>query len=343
MKCPHCGFDDPETLGDNRFCTQCGKPRASAAEPRAPSPAPPERPPWAVERNARLVGLEGPMAGEEIELTQAEVSIGRHPQCDLVLKDPSVGRWHARIRQVPGGYELEDGGSLNGTEVSGVQLTQGTLHLLEEHDVIRFGSVAFEFHAGMRAPVPRPPDKTMVDDVGEAPAPFTSASARLPAVPSVEDEGDDKRVEKGDKQRSPRDDRMLRDDHVSREDRPVGPIGDPEAVRAARRELAQVGRELGPFIHRLDNLAELVRELEAGIAQLGPPPDPPVPPLLRQLTAELETADGQARYRKLQRLLDDLRADPGDVKLLLRLSEELPTISRLVEVYLETLSGSREP
>ena len=290
-----------------------------------------------MERNARLVGLEGPMAGEEIELTQPEISIGRHPQCDLVLNDPSVGRWHARIRQVPGGYELEDGGSLNGTEVSGVQLTQGTSHLLEEHDVIRIGGVAFEFHAGMRAPVPRPPDKTMVDDIGEAPAPFTSASAPLPAAPPVEDKVEDKRVEKGDKPRPPRDDRM------SREDRPIGPIGDPEAVRAARRELAQVGRELGPFIHRLDNLAELVRELEAGIAQLGPPPDPPVLPLLRQLTAELETPDGQARYRKLQRLLDDLRADPGDVKLLLRLSEELPTISRLVEVYLETLGGPREP
>jgi len=331
MKCPHCGFDDPETLGDNRFCTQCGKPRAPTAEPGTPSPAPPESPPWAVERNARLVGLEGPMAGEEIELTQAEVSIGRHPQCDLVLKNPSAGRWHARIRRVMGGYELEDGGSLNGTEVSGVQLTQGTPHLLEEHDVIRIGGVAFEFHAGIRAPAPRPPDMTMVDDVGEAPAPFTSASARLPAAPSVEDKVDDRRVDEGDEQES------ARDDH------PVGRIGDPEAVRAARRELAQVGRELGPFIHRLDNLAELVRELEAGIAQLGPPLDPPVPPLLRQLNAELETADGQARYRKLQRLLDDLRADPGDVKLLLRLSEELPTISRLVEVYLETLSGPCEP
>jgi hypothetical protein len=50
---------------------------------------------------------------------------------------------------------------------------------------------------------------------------------------------------------------------------------------------------------------------------------------------------GEERYRDLRRLLEALRGDPHDLKLLLQLADELPAIDRLVQVYLRALSSLR--
>ena len=55
----------------------------------------------------------------------------------------------------------------------------------------------------------------------------------------------------------------------------------------------------------------------------------------------LEAAGGLDEYLALQRLLLDVRSDPTDEKLL-RLAEQLPTITRLLQVYLRALSLVRE-
>src|SRR5688572_28644555 len=98
MRCPHCGFEDPE---DFAFCSECGKPRAGtpagsfSPAPSYPPPPPPGayspqlpptpavRPAYGIMpslgegRTARLVGIEGPVDGQEFVLDQPEMGIGR--------------------------------------------------------------------------------------------------------------------------------------------------------------------------------------------------------------------------------------------------------------------------
>jgi hypothetical protein len=50
---------------------------------------------------------------------QAELLIGRHYSCDVVLTDPSVSRQHARVMFRDGGWILQDLASTNGTTVNG--------------------------------------------------------------------------------------------------------------------------------------------------------------------------------------------------------------------------------
>ena len=47
--------------------------------------------------------------------------VGRHPGADLVLTDPTVSRWHARLERdaATGEWLLTDLGSTNGTLVNG--------------------------------------------------------------------------------------------------------------------------------------------------------------------------------------------------------------------------------
>lgn len=55
-----------------------------------------------------------------VPLDGAETVLGRHPDCAVVLENPSVSRRHAVIRPVSGGeYELEDLGSRNSTLLNG--------------------------------------------------------------------------------------------------------------------------------------------------------------------------------------------------------------------------------
>ena len=65
-------------------------------------------------------------------------------------------------------------------------------------------------------------------------------------------------------------------------------------------------------------------------------------PLLDELRDELESAGGDENFRTLQRLLDELRGDTGDIKLLVRLSDELSSINRLLQFHTRTLSLIRK-
>ena|SRR5947209_6095025 len=70
----------------------------------------------------RLVLLSGPRAGETIEI-EGEQIIGRG-EVDIVIEDPKLSRRHTAVRALPDGLEIEDLGSLNGTEVNGQRIGQ---------------------------------------------------------------------------------------------------------------------------------------------------------------------------------------------------------------------------
>ena len=71
-------------------------------------------------------------------------TIGRLPECEIVVHDPGASRRHAQIRLEEGTYTVTDLGSTNGTMLNGqIVQTRG----LVDGDRIRIGNSVLEFHA----------------------------------------------------------------------------------------------------------------------------------------------------------------------------------------------------
>jgi FHA domain-containing protein/uncharacterized protein DUF1707 len=58
--------------------------------------------------------------------------IGRNPDCDLVVADPTVSRRHAELRREDGRWILADLGSSNGTRVNGWRVRRATVGVGDE-------------------------------------------------------------------------------------------------------------------------------------------------------------------------------------------------------------------
>lgn len=68
------------------------------------------------------------------------VSVGRAVTNDLAVVDPTISRKHADLKATPGGVEVTDNGSSNGTFVNGVQIEHS---LVVPGDEVTFGKVVF--------------------------------------------------------------------------------------------------------------------------------------------------------------------------------------------------------
>ena len=90
---------------------------------------------------ALIVGGEN---GRRIDITDG-ATIGRLPECEVTLDDPSVSRRHARIQQKGTGWVVEDLGSTNGLKVNGTKVTQSDL---ADGDRLALGSVQLLFSMG---------------------------------------------------------------------------------------------------------------------------------------------------------------------------------------------------
>jgi FhaA, N-terminal domain/FHA domain len=77
-----------------------------------------------------------------VALTGESVTIGRLPDCDIVLKDKGASRRHAQIRTEGGVSTLTDLGSTNGTRLNG-QMVQS--RRLEDGDRIVIGATVLEY------------------------------------------------------------------------------------------------------------------------------------------------------------------------------------------------------
>ncbi|MCP3139353.1 FHA domain-containing protein [Pyxidicoccus xibeiensis] len=76
-----------------------------------------------------------------------EVTVGRGPECDIVLAEPTVSRMHARFRQEPhtGVWSVTDLGSHNGTYQNGVLICPGRPAPLFRRASLRLGGVEVLF------------------------------------------------------------------------------------------------------------------------------------------------------------------------------------------------------
>jgi hypothetical protein len=82
--------------------------------------------------------------GDRFSLTESVISVGRHPDCNLVLADPNVSRNHAEIRPKGDRFAVIDLGSTNGTRVNGVRIDN---QVLQDGDDISFGNTRIRFEA----------------------------------------------------------------------------------------------------------------------------------------------------------------------------------------------------
>ena len=92
-------------------------------------------------RRAVLVAEDGAEAGRRFAIAGGAV-VGRLPECDISLDDPSVSRRHARIGRQDGVWFVEDLGSTNGTRVGDRSVTRSEL---ADGDELRLGNIRLVF------------------------------------------------------------------------------------------------------------------------------------------------------------------------------------------------------
>src|SRR5690349_18830603 len=88
----------------------------------------------------RLVALAGPLAETVIPLEPKEVTIGRGVTNQICIADPILSRQHCVITQDNDQFLIRDLGSLHGTVVNGMPITQ---QYLQHGDQISLGSSVF--------------------------------------------------------------------------------------------------------------------------------------------------------------------------------------------------------
>jgi len=85
----------------------------------------------------------------EHTFTRAVITVGRSPECDLVLPgdEVRVSRQHIRVERREGGYLLVDLGSRNGTLLDDKLIEPGSTHPLHEGSVVKMGTVEMQVSA----------------------------------------------------------------------------------------------------------------------------------------------------------------------------------------------------
>jgi hypothetical protein len=99
--------------------------------------------------SSRLVLVTGD--GEtSFPLTRDAYTIGRHRNNDIVISDPKVSSFHARIDRSVEGYVLVDLKSRNGSYVNGKRIESG---LLKTGDEVRMGTARLAYKVDFTTPV----------------------------------------------------------------------------------------------------------------------------------------------------------------------------------------------
>jgi len=82
--------------------------------------------------------------GTRVVIGEEPVTVGRLPDCEVVLSDPNVSRRHAELRREDGVIVVVDLDSTNGTRVNGKGVKQ---QRLDDGDEITVGNTALRFEA----------------------------------------------------------------------------------------------------------------------------------------------------------------------------------------------------
>lgn len=94
------------------------------------------------EAGAFLLGASEPVAGKVFRTPMGRTLIGRHDDCDLVIRDRTVSSRHAELMVRAEGVTITNLMATNGTRVNGQEVQTSRLH---DGDVLRFGRVSLVF------------------------------------------------------------------------------------------------------------------------------------------------------------------------------------------------------
>ena len=110
---------------------------------------------------------------KEMPVGSKEVSIGRSPENGMVIDNPAVSHYHARVFNEEGRLMLEDFGSMNGTFVNGqrvkmVTLKPGDSVAIGKHTIVISESKDLDGFAsgngnGLKPPAPKINETVMLD------------------------------------------------------------------------------------------------------------------------------------------------------------------------------------
>ena len=98
--------------------------------------------PAPVGAGASLLIHEGGAGPRTVRLGDGVHTIGRLPECEVVIHDPGASRRHAQIRRQDGVWSLTDLGSTNGTQLNGQVVQQREL---ADGDRVTIGTTVLEF------------------------------------------------------------------------------------------------------------------------------------------------------------------------------------------------------
>jgi FHA domain-containing protein len=129
---PEVEFEVDEGLGKGRF--ECDASFVEGEEELPPQPA-------AGGRGSLVMAADGRSHVPD----RPSMTIGRLPECEIVVDDVGASRQHAEVRRTDDGFVLADLGSTNGTLVNGSPIRE---HLLEDGDRITIGETILEFRSG---------------------------------------------------------------------------------------------------------------------------------------------------------------------------------------------------
>ncbi|HTO70213.1 MAG TPA: FHA domain-containing protein [Myxococcota bacterium] len=99
-----------------------------------------------------LVFASGPLGGSEVALDKPRMTLGRGPQSDVVVDDPSISHQHCAFELGTNGYRVRDLGSTNGVVVNGAR---AALAELKHGDRIALGQIELRYVVEARTSAPK--------------------------------------------------------------------------------------------------------------------------------------------------------------------------------------------
>ncbi len=121
---------------------------ASEADLQAPTSMGPTAQPRHSDGNLATSMLKILRPGRSVEAPAGSIKIGRATDNDIVIADVLASRHHATLLPTPGGGEIRDNKSINGTFVNGTRVDAA---MLRDGDVVTIGNVDLVFSGGMLA------------------------------------------------------------------------------------------------------------------------------------------------------------------------------------------------
>jgi len=152
---PEVEFEEDESLKQGAFSCEASLVEgpsgwAPPVEPGAPVASVPGAgvavaPGGSTDGPATLTLMHEGAAARTFAVQKERTTVGRLPECDVVVDDPGASRHHAEIRRVGSAYVVNDLGSTNGTLVNDARVTE---QALADGDRITIGNTVLEFRRG---------------------------------------------------------------------------------------------------------------------------------------------------------------------------------------------------